>query len=363
MSTPNEHHRTDAAATPGRSALELLALLNLPGIGPTKALRAALVTTNYDELIEAASRDWDRALDAANDELETCRRNHVTVLSLFDARYPARLRALHDPPPVLFCHGSIDALDATRSVAVVGTREPTSFGSSATEAITEVLASGGWSVISGLAKGIDTAAHEAALKYRTPTVAVMAGGLDRVYPAENRALAKAILEHGGALVSEQRWGVAPQRSSFVQRNRIQTGLAAAVVVAQTGRVSGTMHTARHAAAQGRPVFCPVPHTDHEKNEGLRLLLNEPARELCHTLPAWEKFGALCKRLGPEPLARPVEKDHFSDFLASLDLALAHASASVPERRWWPEFDPPSQLGARDAVVPDDGQPPLFALAD
>lgn len=358
---PPDEHLTDSASSPARSAHELLALLTLPGVGPSKALRAALVTTNYDALLEAAGRDWQRALDTASEEIETCERNHVTVLSLFDERYPARLRALHDPPPVLFCHGSIDALDATRSVAVVGTREPTSFGSTATDAITEVLAKAGWSVISGLAKGIDTAAHTAALKYHTPTVAVMAGGLDRIYPAENRDLAKAIVDQGGALVSEQRWGVAPQRSSFVLRNRIQTGLAAAVVVAQTGRVSGTMHTARHAAAQGRPVFCPVPHTDHEKNEGLRLLLNEPARELCHALPAWEKAGALCKRLGPEPLARPVEKDHFGDFLASLDLALAHAPASVPEQRWWPLLDPPSRLGARDAAASD--QHSLFVVAD
>jgi len=363
MSTPDEERRSDSARPPAHSAQELLALLNLPGIGPAKALRAALITANFDALLQSAANDWDRALEAASDELETCRRNDVTVLSLFDERYPARLRALHDPPPVLFCHGSLDALDATRSVAVVGTREPTSFGSSATDAITEALASAGWSVISGLAKGVDTAAHAAALKYRTPTVAVMAGGLDRVYPAENRDLAKAIVEHGGALVSEQRWGIAPQRSSFVQRNRIQTGLAAAVVVAQTGRVSGTMHTARHAAAQGRPVFCPVPHTDHEKNEGLLLLLSSPARDLCDALPAWKQAGALCKRLGSEPLAHPIKKDRFDEFLQALDLALEHDSVTRPEKRWWPDFDPPSQLGASDAVASDDGQAPLFAVAD
>lgn len=235
--------------------------------------------------------------------LEQCARRGVSVLAIFDKHYPQRLRAVHDPPPVIYCHGSVDALGTPRSVAVVGTREPTKFGCSATEEITEALAGAGWAVISGLAKGIDSIAHGAALKYHTPTVAVMAGGLDHIYPAQNKELAAAIVEQGGALVSEQRWGARPQRSSFVQRNRIQTGLAAAVIVAQTGTVGGTMHTVRYAAAQGRPVFCPVPHSAHEKNEGLRVLLNLPARELCGVLPAWKDAGRLCERLGNEPLAR------------------------------------------------------------
>lgn len=346
-----------------RSARGLLALQALPGVGPAKALRAALLTTNYDVLIEEHASQWEQAVQAAHEELEQCARRGISVLAIFDKRYPQRLRALHDPPPVIYCHGSLDALDTPRSVAVVGTREPTKFGCSATEDITEALARAGWAVISGLAKGIDSMAHGVALEYHAPTVAVMAGGLDRIYPAQNKELAAAIVEQGGALVSEQRWGARPQRSSFVQRNRIQTGLAAAVVVAQTGTVGGTMHTVRHAAAQGRPVFCPVPHSAHEKNEGLRVLLNLPARELCGVLPAWKNAGPLCERLGNEPLARPVTKDSFADFLDALELALASDSQTVPEPRWWPPSDPPARLRDRDVVADDDAQAPLFAFAE
>jgi len=149
-------------------------------------------------------------------------------------------------------------------VAVVGTREPTDFGCSATEEIVTALAAESWVVVSGLALGIDGIAHGAALKHHTTTVAVLAGGLDRIYPKQHEEMAKAIVDCDGALVSEQRWGTPPARASFVQRNRIQTGLSVAVVVTQTGIVGGTMHTVRHAAAQGRPVFCAEPHTDNEK---------------------------------------------------------------------------------------------------
>jgi DNA protecting protein DprA len=284
-------------------------------------------------------------------------------LGFFDPRYPQRLRSLHNPPTVLYLRGSLDAASAERAVAVVGTREPSAFGCSATEAITKALADDGWVVTSGLAKGIDTIAHGAALKYHTPTVAVLAGGLDKIYPAENRELADAIVEQGGALVSEQRWGVRPQRSSFVQRNRIQTGLCAAVVVAQTGVSGGTIHTARHAAAQGRAVFCPTPHSDHEKNAGLRVLLDLPARDLCGVLPAWQEDRSLCERLGAEPLARPVSKDDLGGFLDALELALTSDSQSVPEPRWWPTSDPPTRLGDRDVIADDDAQAPLFAAIE
>src|SRR4051794_2107950 len=118
----------DSSGEQLRSAIGLLALQALPGVGPTKALRAALLTTNYDVLIEEHASQWKQAVHAAHEEIEQCARRGISVLAIFDKRYPQRLRALHDPPPVIYCQGSLDALDRPRSVAVVGTREPTKFG-------------------------------------------------------------------------------------------------------------------------------------------------------------------------------------------------------------------------------------------
>jgi DNA processing protein len=357
------HPEPDANGGLPRSAAGLLALQSLPGIGPAKALRAALFSARFDALLEAHASRWEGALELAHRELEECARQGVTALAIFDERYPGRVRSIHDPPPVLFVRGSLDVLNDERMVALVGTREPTRFGLSAAEEVTEALAYDGWGVVSGLAKGIDTIAHGAALKHRAATVAVLAGGLDRIYPAENRGLAGAIVEEGGALIAEQRWGVRPQRASFVQRNRLQTALAAGVFVAQTGIAGGTMHTARHAAAQGRPLFCPRPHGAHEKNEGLRVLLQAPANELCDILPAWKDARSLCERLGPKPLADAVVRHNLDALLDALALVLSDDSHTHPEPRWWPRPDPPTRLGVQDVVEQDDAQAPLFAFAD
>jgi DNA processing protein len=351
----------DADNALARSAAGLLALQALPRVGAKTALRAALASVEFEALISQHVAAWPAALARAYDTLEDCDRRDIRVLSLFDERYPQRLRAIHDPPPLLFVRGSSDALLNERMAAVVGTREPTSFGCSATEQLTSALASGGWGVVSGLAKGIDTVAHDVALRYGVLTVAVMAGGLDRIYPQENAMLAAAIVDSGGALIAEVPPGVRPQRSSFVARNRLQTGLAVAVVVAQTGVDGGTMHTVRHAATQGRPVFCAKPLSKHEKNAGLSVLLTSPARELCNELPAWGGSQRLCGRLGPQPLAKAIGRDELDDLLDWFEFALK-APQTTPETRWWPTPDADSAAGCY-APANYDEQSSLFALSD
>ena len=148
----------------------------------------------------------------------------------------------------------------------------------------------------------------------------MGGGLDRVYPAENKNLAARILDQGGVLVSEQPFGAQPRPQNLIARDRLQSGLSVAVLVAQCGLQSGTMHTARFAAGQGRPVFCPVPHSDNGASDGLRALLERPASELCSILPAWRNAKALCARLGERPLGRPIEKNHLPEFIREVSLA-------------------------------------------
>jgi DNA processing protein len=314
-----------------RSTVGLLALLGLPRVGPQTALRAAIAASTgavSTGLLEA----WRAKLAAAGEELERYSASGVQLVSFFDERYPPRLRVIHQPPPLLFVRGSLDALSEPRSVAVIGTREPTSFGVSAAEEITRALADAGWVVVSGLAKGIDTLAHGAALKHHTCTVAVMGGGLDRIYPAKNEELAAAIVDQGGTLVSEQPFGTQPRAGNLIARNRLQSGLSAALVVAQTGVRGGSMHTVRHAANQGRAIFAAQPHTAHRQSDGLTLLLSLPAKDLCGRVPAWKDASTLCARLGSRPLAQAVVKGQLASFLDALERSLQDAGSPADSGR-------------------------------
>jgi len=252
----------------------------------------------------------------------------VHELTLSDERYPDRLRELSDPPKSLYVLGDVELLARERLVAVVGTREPTVFGTSAAEELTGALADGGWGIVSGLARGIDTIAHRTALEHGAPTIAVMGGGLDRIYPAENKGLAAQIVEEGGALISEQPFGEQARPQHLIARDRLQSGLSVAVVVAQSGLRGGTMHTVRFAAAQGRPVFCPVPHGENSASEGLRVLLERPASDLHSILPAWRGAKALCERLGDQPLARPVTREGLEELVQAVEMTSA-TSSRVP----------------------------------
>ena len=120
------------------------------------------------------------------------------------------------------------------------------------------------------------------------------------------------------MVSEQPFGEQARPQHLVARDRLQSGLSVAVVVAQSGVKSGTMHSARFAASQGRPLFCPVPHNENSASEGLRVLLEKPARELCSILPAWRGAKALCERLGDQPLARPVTREGLEELVGAVE---------------------------------------------
>jgi DNA processing protein len=317
---------TTLASADFRSPAGFLALQSLPRVGPATALRATLHATQMERLLERHGPQLDEAFEQAQTRLEAYTIADVELLTFFDKRYPNRLRELSDPPPLIYVRGNLDLLTRDQLVAVVGTREPTVFGISAAERLTGVLADSGWGIVSGLAKGIDTIAHRTAVERGAPTIAVMGGGLDRIYPAENKGLATRIVDAGGTLISEQPFSEQPRPHHLIARDRLQSGLSVAVVVAQSGVSSGTLHTARFAAAQGRPLFCPVPHNENGASEGLRVLLERPARELCSILPAWRDSRALCARLGDQPLGHPVSRDDLADFIGAVELA-----------RQWPEL--------------------------
>lgn len=185
-------------------------------------------------------------------ELERLLTAGVTPLARPDARYPSRLREIDDAPPVLYVRGTWASGDEW-SVAVVGTRRATAYGRMAAQEFARGLAQNGVTVVSGLARGVDTIAHRAALDAGGRTIAVLANGLDTVYPPENRRLADEIAEQG-AVVSDYPLGTKPRADFFPRRNRILSGLSLGTLVVEGDRESGAMITARFATEQNREVF-------------------------------------------------------------------------------------------------------------
>lgn len=216
---------------------ESVELRRVPGIGPTMAKR-----------IQAA----DRARTEA--DLMRWAEQGVGLVSLIGHDFPERLMKLDDAPPILFSRGKLRPDLIGRSVAVVGTREPTAEAEALAKALGAELAKRGCTVVSGLALGIDAAAHQGALEVSDGiTVAVLGCGVLNIYPPENRSLAESIIQNG-AVMSEFHPYAAPSASNLVARNRIISGLCEAVIVVETSVDGGAMHAARFAAAQGRRVY-------------------------------------------------------------------------------------------------------------
>lgn len=219
-----------------------------------------------DALIAAVSEAESRAAAIG--------RAGVTVLLASDPEYPAALRGTRDPPPVLFVRGDRAVLSATNTLAIVGTRRPTETGRRIAGRIATAVATLDGVVVSGLAVGIDGAAHAAAVTAGGRTIAVLGGGHDELYPRAHRRLAAEIAEHGGAVVSETPPWVRPAAWSFPQRNRIISGLSAATIVVEAGHGSGALITARAALQQGRDVFVVPGPLDTPTSAGCLALLRE-----------------------------------------------------------------------------------------
>lgn len=184
---------------------------------------------------------------------------NIDLIDISSEYYPKLLKSIEDPPIIIYTKGNIELLKESRCVAFIGTREPTQKGILAAKKIARLFANNNFIIVSGLATGIDTAGHEGALEAKGgKTIAVMAGGLDSIYPAENKNLANGILENKGLLISEYPMGQRPFKSSFVQRDRIQSGLSLAICPVQTPIESGTQHTIKFALNQNRVLFCPYP---------------------------------------------------------------------------------------------------------
>jgi DNA processing protein len=231
--------------------------------------------------------------------LERLRQLCITPITLLDAAYPENLRQVADPPPVLFTRGSVLASDAN-AVALVGTRRATPYGRAVADRLSRDLAQAGVTVVSGLAKGIDTVAHHAALMAGGRTIAVLGNGLDQVYPPSNAGLASQIVD-SGALVSEFAPGIPPDAVNFPRRNRIISGLSKLTVIIEAGERSGALITADFALEQGRDVLTVPGSIFSPGSTGTNLLLKQGATPVTCAEDILEILGATQS----SPLARHV----------------------------------------------------------
>jgi DNA processing protein len=213
-------------------------------------------------------------LEKAVRQLEEAQRLAITVLTQSDERYPALLREIDAPPPVLFVKGNLDCF-SRHCVGVVGTRRPTQYGKNAAAAIVKQLVEKQIVIVSGLAHGIDTISHQTCLDNGGTTIAVLGCGLDRVYPAANKQLAAAILERG-AVVSEFECGTLPEAFNFPRRNRVISGLSAGILVVEAPTRSGSLITASYALQQGRDVFAIPGSIFSDQSDGTFNLLKSGA---------------------------------------------------------------------------------------
>lgn len=206
-------------------------------------------------------------------------RFNVTVLTWDDPQYPRRLQEIDQPPPILYVRGTVTEADEW-AVAIVGTRRVTTYGKQVAEQLATALAQNGVTVVSGLARGVDSVAHQTALKAGGRTIAVLGSGVDNLYPPENRKLAEDIMQ-SGAVVSDYALGAQPEAANFPPRNRIISGLAIATVVVEASRQSGALITAEFAAEQGREVFSVPGSIFAPQSQGTNRLIQQGARPLLH----------------------------------------------------------------------------------
>ena len=224
----------------------------------------------------ATSGRLSRARAAAQGALGRARASGITIVPWSDTSYPSALAAIADPPPVLWVRGHADALVGAPAVAIVGSRAGSTYARDVARELGSGLAQRGVTVISGLARGVDSAAHHGALAVDGRTVGVLGSGVDIVYPPEHTGLARDVMRRG-ALVSELPPGTAPRPAYFPQRNRLISGLSQAVVVVEASRRSGSLITARLALEQGREVMAVPGNVLTSRNRGAHALLKDGAK--------------------------------------------------------------------------------------
>jgi len=307
------------------SQLHQVALTYLNNIGPSMAKVLVSHFGDAESVFTAADHkllrisgigektisqlNFKEALNKAEEELKFIEKNNIDVIFYTDSRYPKRLKNCGDSPVLLFSKG-VANLNTQHVISIVGTRNATDYGKQLCHQLVEELQQYNVLVVSGLALGIDVAAHKECLKLNLPTVGVLGHGLDRIYPSQNRSTSEKMLENGG-LLSEYPSGTIPDRENFPQRNRIVAGMADATVVIEAGIKGGALITAEIANSYNRDVFAFPGRIGDDYSEGCNFLIRANkaalltcAADLAYSL-GWEKADNL----------KPVEQ-----FVLPLDLS-------------------------------------------
>lgn len=254
---------------------------------------------------------------AAERELEICRQKQIQLATRADPDYPQLLAEIYDPPQLLYYRGTLQPGD-NLAIAIVGSRRCTPYGLQQSDRLSAALARAGMTIVSGLARGIDANAHHAAIQAGGRTLAVLATGVENIYPPEHIDLAKDITDNG-ALISEMPTKQAPVPGLFPQRNRIISGLSCGVIVVEASRKSGALHTARHALEQGRDVFAVPGRLDSLASQGCHDLIRDGATLIRDADDVLEMLG---------PLVRPVATGDNREVLSPRELNLSDQERMV-----------------------------------
>ncbi len=237
-----------------------------------KKLEALLNDENlYDEsFIDTKGENYKKVMR----DIEIAKKLDIKVVTYIDEAYPKSLKLIPNPPPYLFVNGNVEALSHPLFAGMVGSRESDSYGLRIASTLAFDIAQTGVGIVSGGAKGIDSASHEGALRANAPTVAVLGSGLDVLYPKSNKALFEKICEKGGAVISEFSFGEPPNKRNFPHRNRIIAALSEAVVVVRAGHRSGALITADRADSYGKAVFSVPGNIDSPLSAGVNALIRD-----------------------------------------------------------------------------------------
>jgi len=282
---------------------EWLALVLTPGLGPTRArklvahfggpqavLRASLTELEAAGIlaVSAQALATGKSSELAREECARAREGEISLVSLDHPSYPPRLKEIYDPPPILYVKGNVEALTQP-GIAMVGTRHPTPYGSGMAERLGCDLAAQGLVIISGMARGVDTASHRGAISAKGKTIAVFGTGVDVMYPKENTRLAEQIVALGGALISEFPLGTFAAPQNFPIRNRIISGMSVGVLVVEAAEYSGTRITARCALEQNRDVYAVPGNVTNKNSWGPNTLIKQGAKLIATWEDVWEEL--------------------------------------------------------------------------
>jgi DNA processing protein len=333
-----------------------LALSTVPNIGPIRYVSLVKYFGSPEKVLAASAKELAELPDigpvtassirnnvfweTAEEQLGLCEKNRVQIVTFKDQSYPKNLLTIYDPPPLLFVGGEIKEEDRN-AVAIVGCRSASSYGRRITERISRELVRRGITIVSGMARGIDSIGHLAALKEKGRTLAVFGSGLDVLYPPENKKLAEQI-KSSGAVISEFFLGTKPEAPNFPRRNRLISGLSLGVVIVEAGNKSGALLTAQCALEQNREVFAVPGNLDSKNSQGTNRLIKEGAKLVTAVEDILEELRVSTRAEGSAPPAQTqrdlsglsqAEKNVFkliSDEPHHIDKIAREASVGVPE---------------------------------